>query len=84
MIAMPIRWLGTPVCASGPAGVSIRKPRKAYDGPGRSIAGREEHFSERWIRGVDQGWIRVDQGGSGVDQSHFIVSSLRETLIIME
>ena len=62
VIAMPIRWLGTPVCASGPAGVSIRKPRKAYDGPGRSIAGREEHFSERWIRGVDQGWIRVDQG----------------------
>ena len=48
-------------------GVSIRKSRKAYDGPGRSIAGREEHFSERWIRGVDQGWIRVDQGGSGVD-----------------
>ena len=65
-------------------GVSIRKPRKAHDGRGRSISNREEHCSERWIRGVDQGWIRVDQGGSGVDQSQFIVSSLRETLIIME
>ena len=65
-------------------GVSIRKPRKAHDGRGRSIASREEHFSERWIRGVDQGWIRVDWGGSGVDQSHVVVSNLRETLINIE
>ena len=61
-------------------GVSIRKPRKAHDGRGRSIASREEHFSERWIRGVDQGWIRVDQGGSGVYRGHILVPSLRETL----
>ena len=70
-------------CQTTP-GVSIRKPRKAHDGRGRSIASREEHFSERWIRGVDQGWIGVDQGGSGVDQSHVIVSNLRETLINVE
>ena len=65
-------------------GVSIRKSRKAHDGRGRSTAGREEHFSERWIREVDQGWIGVDQGGSGVNQSHVIVSNLRETLINIE
>ena len=29
---------------------------------------------------VDQGWIKVDQGGSEVDQAHFLVPGLREPL----
>ena len=29
---------------------------------------------------MDQGWIRVDQGGSGVYRGHILVPSLRETL----
>ena len=35
--------------------------------------------SERWITRVDQGWIRVDRGGSEVDHCHLLVPSLRET-----
>ena len=29
---------------------------------------------------MDQGWIKVDQGGSEVDQAHFLVPGLREPL----
>ena len=38
------------------------------------------HCSERWIRVVDQGWIRVDQGGSAVYHGHILVPRLRKTL----
>ena len=29
---------------------------------------------------MDQGWIGVDRGGSGVDHGHILLPSLRETL----
>ena len=38
------------------------------------------HCSERWISVVDQGCIRVDQGGSAVYHGHVPVPGLRKTL----
>ena len=46
----------------------------------KHVSSPDADCSERWIRGVDQGWIGVDRGGSGVDHGHILLPSLRETL----